>query len=279
MQLSIPQPCREDWSAMTPTEKGKFCAACQKQVVDFSQMPLPAIKRLLETPSGPSCGRFRSTQLEAFNSRYQPIPTPSLMRKWAAAAILTAAVAWPSFGQQDSTTPTGTDIPMALFEAGRQPAVSIADPVRISGKIVAANPSSKVHAGASITVSGTAFSTTSDSEGAFEFALLRSETPVWLDVWYFTGNPDEIMRNIGYQIMLLPDKDISNFIIKIEERPTPEEDAREPVDMEFEGIGLMGIMHFPFPEEHPERQTNEPDAALEPEDRKKKNKRKKQKPE
>jgi len=38
LQLSIPEPCHENWHQMTPTEQGRFCNACSKEVVDFSMM-------------------------------------------------------------------------------------------------------------------------------------------------------------------------------------------------------------------------------------------------
>ena len=36
--LYIPKPCHEDWNKMTPTQQGKFCSSCSKQVIDFSLM-------------------------------------------------------------------------------------------------------------------------------------------------------------------------------------------------------------------------------------------------
>ena len=38
LQLSIPEPCHENWHMMTPTQQGRFCNACSKEVVDFSMM-------------------------------------------------------------------------------------------------------------------------------------------------------------------------------------------------------------------------------------------------
>lgn len=32
LQLSISEPCHENWHNMTPTEQGRFCNACAKEV-------------------------------------------------------------------------------------------------------------------------------------------------------------------------------------------------------------------------------------------------------
>lgn len=65
IQLTIPKPCHENWDAMTPVEKGRFCGSCQKQVVDFSTMSDRQIAEFFKKPStGSVCGRFMSDQLD-----------------------------------------------------------------------------------------------------------------------------------------------------------------------------------------------------------------------
>ncbi|HWJ90303.1 MAG TPA: T9SS type A sorting domain-containing protein [Flavisolibacter sp.] len=63
ISLSIPEPCHEDWSKMTPCDKGKFCAACQKTVVDFTNMSDRQIAEHFKKTSGSVCGRIMGDQL------------------------------------------------------------------------------------------------------------------------------------------------------------------------------------------------------------------------
>ena len=65
LQINIPEPCHENWEAMTPVEKGRFCGACQKQVIDFSRMSDRQIAEFFRKPSnGSGCGRFLTSQLD-----------------------------------------------------------------------------------------------------------------------------------------------------------------------------------------------------------------------
>lgn len=64
-KIHIPEPCHEDWSKMTPNEKGAFCKVCSKTVVDFSKKNDEEIQKfLLENMDKKVCGRFKTTQLE-----------------------------------------------------------------------------------------------------------------------------------------------------------------------------------------------------------------------
>lgn len=65
IQLNIPEPCHEGWDNMTPSQKGRFCDSCQKQVVDFSNMSDREIALFFKKPStGSVCGRFITDQLD-----------------------------------------------------------------------------------------------------------------------------------------------------------------------------------------------------------------------
>ena len=63
--ISIPKPCHEDWSKMTPNEQGRFCQSCSKSVIDFTKMPKQEVQDYLAVNTGAKfCGRFKVSQLE-----------------------------------------------------------------------------------------------------------------------------------------------------------------------------------------------------------------------
>jgi CarboxypepD_reg-like domain len=92
LTISIPTPCTEDWNNMTPDKNGKFCASCQKSVVDFTRMSDAEIFRYFDTFKGNACGRFSEKQLSA------PIIEPLVLKPnnrwaWALSALLLPSVA------------------------------------------------------------------------------------------------------------------------------------------------------------------------------------------
>lgn len=65
IQLIIADPCHENWDHMSQAEKGRFCASCQKQVIDFTNMSDSQLAAFFKKPSdGSVCGRFFQDQLE-----------------------------------------------------------------------------------------------------------------------------------------------------------------------------------------------------------------------
>lgn len=73
IQISIPQPCHEDWDEMTPTEQGRFCNSCQKCVVDFTTLNDQQLYEFLDKHRDQYiCGRTSTCQL---NRDIRPIYT------------------------------------------------------------------------------------------------------------------------------------------------------------------------------------------------------------
>ncbi|WP_298903891.1 hypothetical protein [uncultured Psychroserpens sp.] len=63
IQVSIPEPCHEDWNQMTPNEKGRHCISCHKTVTDFTASTDEQIVKTLQSETN-LCGRFKPTQLQ-----------------------------------------------------------------------------------------------------------------------------------------------------------------------------------------------------------------------
>jgi len=63
IQLRIDNPCSEHWDRMSPDDQGRFCASCEKMVVDFASMDDQEVLHWFTRRQEPVCGRFRPDQL------------------------------------------------------------------------------------------------------------------------------------------------------------------------------------------------------------------------
>jgi hypothetical protein len=88
MKIAINNLCHENWDAMTPNEKGAFCSACQKTVVDFSKKTTEEIKSFFNTvpQTEKVCGRFKEEQLTelSFDDFFEKFKSWILPRRIAA---------------------------------------------------------------------------------------------------------------------------------------------------------------------------------------------------
>ncbi len=64
MKITISKPCHEDWDAMTPHEKGRFCSVCTKTVQDFREASDDEIRKAFSGAPYGICGKFKKSQLD-----------------------------------------------------------------------------------------------------------------------------------------------------------------------------------------------------------------------
>jgi hypothetical protein len=83
MKFSIPEPCHEDWTKMTPTQQGAFCGNCQKNVVDFTKLTDTEVLQYLNNNRHKQvCGKIDNTQLQRLNLTIDEAIIYTNIRTW-----------------------------------------------------------------------------------------------------------------------------------------------------------------------------------------------------
>ena len=60
--IKIPEPCNEKWEKMTPTQNGRFCKVCSKEIFDFTELTNRQLVEKLENNEN-VCAKYLDTQL------------------------------------------------------------------------------------------------------------------------------------------------------------------------------------------------------------------------
>ena len=163
LKVTIPEPCHENWSQMTPVEKGRFCKSCSKTVHDFTdKTDEQIVKSFLENQS--LCGRFKSGQLnkELVYSRkttnsYRTLLASSLFSFLSFGAFKAFSQVKPETVQTDSVKQTTVK--------GKH-AISVLNDKIVSGTILDENGFPLP--GVNIIIKGSSIGTQTDFDGNFK---------------------------------------------------------------------------------------------------------------
>ncbi len=79
-EITIAEPCTQNWDEMEKAAGFNFCKACSKNVIDFSGYTNAQIIQTLASASSPVCGRLSKTQLNQLN--YCLTIVPATNRNW-----------------------------------------------------------------------------------------------------------------------------------------------------------------------------------------------------
>jgi hypothetical protein len=100
--LAIPTPCHEKWDQFTPTQKGRFCGSCQKEVIDFTTWSEEQIKLYFASRPGNTCGRFAPYQLTTYKN-HSPTHFKQQSRWAASIAFIFLLISRPTEAQTSRT--------------------------------------------------------------------------------------------------------------------------------------------------------------------------------
>ncbi len=189
IQLQIPEPCHENWNAMTPVEKGRFCSSCEKTVIDLSGKSDAQIIQFFKRKPEHVCGHLHADQLNR-DLVAEPKRIP-----WLRYLFTITIPTWffvqraeaqgrvrPVIESRDTTgkTPLEKSETEVLVLGGL-----ISAPVKIFEGQVSDEQGAPI-AFASVTVKGRSQGTMTDSAGRFRLS------------WSGGGRPTLIFSSVGY---------------------------------------------------------------------------------
>lgn len=165
-----PAPCNENWDAMTPTEAGRHCAACQTQVVDFTHMTDGEVLAFLRhTIPGNRCGLFREDQV---GRPLVAAPPVTRLRRWTGALILLlGSILGKAWAKDEHSGPHE----MAQDPVAAKPtAFSVPDSLFLVRGVVRNQLWMRIE-GASVRITGkSGFADTTDAQGYFRILVPQS---------------------------------------------------------------------------------------------------------
>ncbi len=168
IQISIPQPCHEDWQALTTVDKGRFCDSCMKNVIDFTKK---TDREILEAykKDDKLCGRFKNTQL---NREIEVVEKKSSVWLATTTAFMTLVgiESLEVMAQEKPNTEQHEN-----FMLGKMIAPSYS-----AGKTIKGTVSDNVGPlpGANVVIKGTKISTQTDLDGNFSIEAKENEVMV-----------------------------------------------------------------------------------------------------
>ena len=207
--VNIPEPCHEDWNKMTPRDKGRHCAACNKTVIDFTNQTDEEIVKTFKT-KGNLCGRFKNQQLnrELVLSRKEK----NNYRNWAASGLFAflAIGIQKSFAQIEPIKTEQVDS-LKIPQVKGKPAQSILNEKIISGTVTAASDGLPLP-GVTVLIKGTAKETSTDIDGKYTLKVKNDDTLVFNFV-SMKSTEKIVGINSIINIAMADDPNILDFIV------------------------------------------------------------------
>jgi len=214
--IRIPEPCSEDWDKMTPTEKGKYCAVCEREIYDLTHLTNRQLANRIKRNEN-ICGLFRKDQLDTDLYADSDLP----LKKYGMAMSIAVMVTVSQSGFAQNNNKQNVEV---VDSIQKKETVKVKDTlqriVTITGKITEkpiSNDSIQIEPlpGVNVVIKGTDFKTFTDFDGLFslKFNLNEVTLPVYLEVSY-----------IGYKTKQIEIKDLNevsnkaqNIVLQIDE--------------------------------------------------------------
>lgn len=209
IQLQINEPCHENWNKMTSCEQGRFCASCEKMVVDFTSLNDEKLAAYFKNYTGNTCGRFINSQLN------RELPAPFLPKqrsnKWAFAMLFSSILLCIKIKAQAKIVLTEQNIQHKSINLNESKTL-----FKISGKILDENGIGIPYA--SVVVKNENWGISTDSLGTFSLQIKSSTNFIQLaisSVGYLSNEVKVNFRESEKQrhIIVLKAEELQNEIV------------------------------------------------------------------
>lgn len=104
--LPKPRPCGQNWLNMRPTDKGRVCGQCEKEIYDFSAMSWPDIVRTQAAQGNTLCGMYTPAQL----AHWGQAPPSACAQLLAATTLALTLSSIPTAAQSLTASASSTDL-------------------------------------------------------------------------------------------------------------------------------------------------------------------------
>jgi TonB-dependent SusC/RagA subfamily outer membrane receptor len=206
VQLNIPQPCHENWQQMTPSQQGRFCTACAKEVVDFTSMSdTEVLHYFLDKKNEKVCGRMHPEQL----NRSVTKPVYAVKKKWwhwNYAAMLLLLFGRPGAAKAQGVVKAVTSqLPAPETDVEARRILGKVTPVEknkqlVHGKIT--DDAGTALAGATILIKGTQKATVSDTNGEYSITVNSDKAVLTISSVGFETTETDLKSKKQYDIVL-----------------------------------------------------------------------------
>ncbi|TBO43908.1 peptidase associated/transthyretin-like domain-containing protein [Pedobacter kyonggii] len=165
-EVTIAEPCLQNWDEMEKGVGFNFCKACSKNVIDFSGYTNAEIIGVLANSGSSVCGRLSQTQLNQLNYHLSIVPTSN--KNWIK-YIGVLAIGMSVFIMEASAT--NFKAPIEITRSinngidDKKPTV----PKKIYGYVIGAD--NKPAIGIKLTIADTRLFSTTDKNGRYEITL------------------------------------------------------------------------------------------------------------
>ncbi|MBF6642034.1 carboxypeptidase-like regulatory domain-containing protein [Flavobacterium sp. J49] len=189
INISIPQPCHENWDRMTAVDKGRFCASCQKKVHDFTKASDREIVTAFQQNQN-LCGRFLNSQLD--RDLVKPKEKSPIWLATTATIVSLIGIGTHEVTAQEPVKTEQTDNRML----GKFIITPKSEEVKVSGIV---KDSTGPLPGAVVLIKGSNTFTQTDIDGKFTIKAKKGDTLVFNYVGY--GSEEIIVNNTETEII------------------------------------------------------------------------------